>query len=75
MLLKKITRIFSETGMPCISKNRVFLKISGLNLIFFTERMSDRKDRYKVLLYNRNKLNIWFICRVRTKDQIIRTSL
>ena len=45
MLLKKITRIFSETGMPCISKNRVFLKISGLNLIFFTERMSDRKDR------------------------------
>ena len=48
MLLKKITRIFSETGMPCISKNRVFLKISGLNLIFFTERMSDRKDRYYI---------------------------
>ena len=68
MLLKKITRIFSETGMPCISKNRVFLKISGLNLIFFQDITSMnieglKKGSYDLIFgsYSANEPNIEFI--------------
>lgn len=65
--------VLAKTGMTVVSKHLIVSKISSLQSLFAAQRMTGREDGDDFLLYNRNKLDIWFVGRVGAKYQIIGT--
>lgn len=65
--------VLAKTGMTVVSKHLIVGKIGGFHSLFAAQRMTGREDGDDFLLYNRNKLDIWFVGRVGAKYQIIGT--
>ena len=73
MFFEETACVLAKTGMTVVSKHLIVSKISSLQSLFAAQRMTGREDGDDFLLYNRNKLDIWFVGRVGAKYQIIGT--
>lgn len=67
MFFEETACVLAKTGVAVVSKHLIVSKISSLQSLFAAQRMTGREDGDDFLLYNRNKLDIWFVGRVGAK--------